>query len=125
MREVSSSSLPLGRFPIVRTTRLEEASETFGRLHTPVKIDRHDRSAPFAWRSNSVAIGGLVLFASEYGGGFRASAEGATDAFTVSLPLAPVTAEVVSGNRTIPIAARRTSWLGSPSRCTVVHIGAG
>lgn len=119
------SPLPLGRFPIVHTRSLDEAREVYSRLNTPVKMVRSDRKTPFEWRSNVLSVGPLMIFAHQYGGGFSAQADGATDVFSISFPLLAVTGQVSDGRRMVPLSRDSTTWIASPMRHAVVSINTG
>lgn len=122
---VGPSPLPLGRFPVVHTSSLDEAREVYARLTTPVKVVRVDRKAPFEMRSNAVSVGPLLILAQGYGGSFSAVADGAPDVFAISFPLSGATAQFSDANQAVPLAADRSTWVSSPNRPILVEMGTG
>lgn len=115
--------LALARYPLTRTTSLEEARSLYGRLNTPITIEPTERRTPFEWRSNQIAIGPLALSTSWYRSGVHAWTDAVEDIFSVTLPCGGGGA-ITHGGEVVPLLKERAGFIASPLQPTDVKLGA-
>ncbi|AKU94968.1 Transcriptional regulator, AraC family [Labilithrix luteola] len=74
--------IPLGRYPRVRTSSVEEATQVFGARYSSVNVEPTKGTA-FEWRANGLSVGAIDIGAHAYGAGHTATSE-VGDVFSIS-----------------------------------------
>jgi AraC-like DNA-binding protein len=117
--------LLLSQHSIAPIRSLEEARLFYGRLNTPIKLEKTDRRTPFEWRMGVVSLGAITISTNWYRSAVRGWAETSEDLFTVSLPTGPVGGEISHAGVVVPLRQGHTGYLGSPSLPTDARLGSG
>lgn len=110
-----SPLLPLSRHPLVHTSSLEEAREVYGRLDTPITMERTGRGEPFECRINAVAVGPLTVSSQWHHGGLRASSTATKDTFSLVFSIVGST-EIIHGDVPVQTAVGHTASIASPGQ---------
>lgn len=112
----------LSRFPMVRTSSLDEALDVFGRMSTPIVAERSRKAAPFGWAVNMTSLGPFDISAHAYGGAFSARTDAVGGIYSFSIPLGAAASEAVAGREVIALERGRSGYLASPEIPGRMHI---
>jgi AraC-like DNA-binding protein len=121
-RYASRSPLPLGQFPLVRTSSTEEALHAHSTLTAPVTVEVLDLDAPFSFEANRVQVGCLSIAATRFGAGLRASAAGLNQQFSMAIPC-HTGGSARQGRSTAGLVPGRRAVLCSPTSPTEIVLG--
>lgn len=121
---MSKPSLPLGRYPLLETTSLEEARHVYSTTTTPVHVEMTERGTPFHWQCNHATVGPLEISTHHFRAGIRGISAQAIDCFSIALATSGY-AEHITNRRTCVAVANRTAVLSSPTMSPAVRLTAG
>ncbi len=117
-------TLPLSRYCLLRTSSLDEVSETYSQLNCPVSLAPFERRIPVKCDIRSVPVGPLTISVHHYGGGIRAATEVVEDNCAFILPIAG-SGVVIHGRSQVPVVVGKSASLSSPGGRVAVCLAPG
>lgn len=116
-------SLPLDRYPLVRSRSLDEVRQLYSSTSTPARVEAEGRE-PFECRLNYAAVGPLAISPIWLRSGIVGVAEAPLDSYFLSLAAAGA-AEHVHGARSAVVVAQQSGVCASPSMAPTVRLQSG
>jgi AraC-like DNA-binding protein len=107
-----TAPIPLGRYPRVQTSSLEEATQLFGTRYGSVRVEPTKGTA-FEWRANGLSVGAIDIGAHAYGAGHTASSE-VGDVFSISFARGAACANATVEKRPVRLERDKTTTVTSP-----------
>lgn len=103
---------------------VDEARAIYARQITPIELEVLDRTVPFSWKAEVVALGPLTLSRNHYGAAVRGSTPSVECIYSVLFPSAGRRGAVTSG-REQGVLSGVSGWVSSPLVATTVSLDSG